>query len=127
MVKGRRLPLELGDGTRTDRLKPVDVSGLSSGVAAVSAGFDQTCALLNSGGVKCWGQNATGEVGDGSTKLRRTPVTVAGLSSGVASISAGYNHTCAVTTGGGALCWGNNKSGELGDRLTRNWDSLAVG
>jgi hypothetical protein len=106
---------ELGDGSKTDRLKPVDVSGLTSGVAAVSAGFDQTCALLNGGGVQCWGNNKTGEVGDGTTKTRAHPVDVSGLTSGVASISAGYNHTCAVTNGGGAMCWGANESGELGD------------
>ena len=109
---------ELGDGTRIDRLQPVDVVGLSSGVVAVSAGFDQTCALLDDGAVRCWGQNATGEVGDGTTTLRSSPVDVAGLSGDVASISAGYNHTCAVTTGGGALCWGANYSGELGDGTT---------
>lgn len=106
---------ELGDGTRTDRLRPVGVVGLSSGVAAVSAGFDQTCALLDNGAVQCWGQNATGEVGDGTSTLRTHPVDVLGLSRGVASISAGYDHTCAVTNNGGALCWGNNASGELGD------------
>jgi len=114
---------ELGDGTRTDRLQPVAVDGLSSGVVAVSAGFDQTCALLDDGAVRCWGQNATGEVGDGTTTLRPSPVDVAGLSSGVASISAGYNHTCAVRTDGGALCWGANHSGELGDGTTTNRSS----
>ena len=106
---------ELGDGTRTDRVRPIGVVGLSSGVAAVSAGFDQTCALLDDGAVRCWGQNATGEVGDGTTMLRTHPVDVLGLAGGVASISAGYDHTCAVTVQGGALCWGNNASGELGD------------
>jgi len=114
---------ELGDGTRTDRLEPVDVVGLSSGVAAVSAGFDQTCALLDDGSVQCWGQNATGEVGDGTTTLRVRPVNVVGLVDGVASISAGYNHTCAVTTDGGAVCWGGNHSGELGDGTTTNRSS----
>ena len=108
---------ELGNGTRIDALKPVDVVGLGSGVAAVSAGFDHTCALLNSGGVKCWGNNATGELGDGTATSHRKPVNVVGLSN-VASISAGFDHTCSVGTGGGAKCWGNNASGELGDGTT---------
>ena len=104
---------EIGDGTKHDRLQPVDVPGLTSGVDAVSAGFDHTCALLNTGSVKCWGNNKTGELGNGNTTNQLSPVDVTGLSS-VDSISAGANHTCAVT-GGGAKCWGANESGELGD------------
>jgi hypothetical protein len=109
---------EIGDGTQTDRLEPIDVPGLTSGVAAVSAGFDHTCALLNTGAVKCWGNNKNGEVGDGTTTNRLSPTDVSGLGSGVDSISAGYNHTCAVTSAGGAKCWGANESGELGDGST---------
>jgi hypothetical protein len=111
---------EIGDGTRHDRLKAVPVSGLGSGVAAVSAGFDHTCALLTGGGVMCWGNNRNGELGDGTTTNRLTPQPVNGLGSGVGSISAGFNHTCAVTTGGAAKCWGANESGELGDGTTKD-------
>ena len=110
---------ELGDDTRQVRLKPVAVSGLSSGVAQVSAGFDHTCALLTGGTVKCWGNNGNGELGDGTTKQRTHPVTVKNLT-GVASISAGFDHTCAVTTGGAAKCWGANESGELGNGTTKD-------
>jgi regulator of chromosome condensation (RCC1) repeat-containing protein/Regulator of Chromosome Condensation (RCC1) repeat protein len=109
---------EIGDGTKHDRLKAVDVPGLTSGVAAVSAGFDHTCALLNTGSVKCWGNNKTGELGNGNTTNQLSPVDVAGLSN-VDSISAGANHTCVVTSTGGAKCWGANESGELGDGTTK--------
>jgi hypothetical protein len=105
---------EIGDGTKHDRLEPVDVPGLTSGVASVSAGYDHTCALLNTGSVKCWGNNQTGELGNGNTTNQLSPVDVNGLSN-VESISAGANHTCAVTTSGGAKCWGANESGELGN------------
>ena len=105
----------LGDGTDQNRLTPVDVLGLGSGVMAITAGGSQTCAVTNAGGAKCWGNNVSGALGDGTTVNRRTPVDVAGLTSGVVALSAGDNHTCAVTTSGGVKCWGSDLSGQLGD------------
>lgn len=108
----------LGDGTTINRSTPVDVSGLSSGISAVSAGVNHTCALTTSGGVKCWGSNTYGQLGDGTTINRSTPVDVLGLTSGVSAISAGYWYTCAVTNSGGVKCWGENEFGKLGDGTT---------
>jgi hypothetical protein len=67
------------------------------------------------GGIECWGYNGAGQLGDGTTRSRRHPVGVVGLGSGVASVSAGSGFTCAVTEPGGAMCWGNNVDGGLGD------------
>ena len=106
---------QLGDGTTTDRPTPVDVSGLTSGVAAISVGRSHACAVTTDGGVKCWGRNLEGQLGDNTTTDRWTPVDVSGLTSGVASVAPAGYHTCAVTTTGGAKCWGHNSAGQLGD------------
>jgi alpha-tubulin suppressor-like RCC1 family protein len=111
---------QLGDGTRTTRKIPVNVFGLSSGVAAIAAGWDHTCALLNSGGVMCWGDNAHGEVGNGTHTDALKPVSVSGLASGVAAVSAGFDHTCALLNSGSMKCWGNNATGELGDGTAKS-------
>jgi alpha-tubulin suppressor-like RCC1 family protein len=113
---------ELGDSTTTKSLTPVDVVGLGSGVAAVSAGAQTTCAVTTAGAAKCWGDNPWGELGDSTTTNSLTPVDVVGLGSGVAAVSAGYEHTCAVTTAGAAKCWGDNYYGELGDGTNTNSD-----
>jgi alpha-tubulin suppressor-like RCC1 family protein len=103
----------LGDGTTINRPTPVNVFGLMSGVAAITAGDKHTCALTTVGGVKCWGLNNDGRLGDGTTINQPTPVNVSGLS-GVAAITAGAYHTCALTTAGTVKCWGNNLNGQLG-------------
>ena len=105
---------QLGDGTTTDRLAPVDVVGLASGVTAVAAYGARTCALIEGGGVKCWGANYYGSLGDGTITERWTPVDVHGLTSGVAAVTLGQFHSCAVTEAGALKCWGNDNFGALG-------------
>ncbi|MHB8872587.1 MAG: RCC1 domain-containing protein [Myxococcaceae bacterium] len=101
----------IGNGTWTDQLLPVDVSGLQGGVAELSAGNMHTCARLSSGALKCWGINANGSVGDGTSLPRPDPVDV--LGQGVERVAAGAFHTCALVDGG-ARCWGANTFGQLG-------------
>jgi alpha-tubulin suppressor-like RCC1 family protein len=109
---------QVGDGTTTRRLAPVDVVGLSSGVAAITSLVGHTCALLTSGGVKCWGLNSDGQLGDGTKTNQATPVSVTSLSSGVAAVRTGGSHSCMLMTTGGVKCWGNNMYGQLGDGTT---------
>jgi alpha-tubulin suppressor-like RCC1 family protein len=99
-------------------LVPVAVSGLSSGVAAIAAGSGHACALTTAGAALCWGDNSDGQLGNNSTTQSNVPVAVSGLSSGVAALAAGQYHTCALTTAGAAVCWGDNELGELGNNST---------
>jgi alpha-tubulin suppressor-like RCC1 family protein len=71
---------ELGVGTTTPRTAPVQVSGLGGGIQAVAAKGLYSCALTAAGTVKCWGDNSRGQLGEGTTYIRRTPVTVWGHS-----------------------------------------------
>ena len=117
---GRNIVGQLGDGTTILRTKPVDVVGLTSGVAMVSTGDGHSCAVTTAGGVKCWGRNSYGQLGNGTTANSATPVDVTGLTSGVAMVSAGGTHTCAVTTAGAVKCWGRNMNGQLGNASSAN-------
>jgi len=106
---------QLGDGTQTDRHVPVQVSALTSGVKAVSAGGFYSCAITAAGAVECWGDNLFGGLGDGTTEPRSTPVQVIGLTSGVKAIATSSDATCAITSAGAVKCWGWNESGQLGN------------
>ena len=118
---------QLGNNSTTDSKVPVDVSGLTAGVASISAGGRSTCAITTSGGTKCWGANSTGQLGNNSTTDSTVPVDVNRLISGVASISVGFSHTCAITTAGGAQCWGaNGSSGILGNGTTTTQSLVPV-
>ena len=85
----------------------------------LSAGGDHVCALNATGAAYCWGENLEGQVGDGTTTNRLTPVPAA-LPAGMsfASIGSGTYHSCGLTIAGEAHCWGDNVYGQLGDGTT---------
>jgi alpha-tubulin suppressor-like RCC1 family protein len=91
---------------------PTPVPGLDS-VVALSAGLDHACALRRGGTILCWGDNANGGLGDGTTTGSTTPVLVQGIADATA-VSAGWGFTCALDAAGRAWCWGRNLFGELG-------------
>jgi alpha-tubulin suppressor-like RCC1 family protein len=132
---GRNDHGQLGDGTNTDRWSPVavDTGGALHGVTVtqISGQARRFCALSSAGAVYCWGGNDRGELGDGSTTDRWSPVAVdtGGALHGVTvtRIAAGGVHGCALSSVGVAYCWGWGMFGSVGDGTNTNrWSPVAV-
>ncbi|MCA0295789.1 MAG: chromosome condensation regulator RCC1 [Actinobacteria bacterium] len=109
---------QLGDNTTTDRPAPVTVYGMGSKVASLSVGYVHTCATRTSGKGLCWGYNASGNLGDGTTTNSSKPRGVTGFSSKTKVVKAGLVNTCALKTSGALSCWGENSAGQVGDNTT---------
>lgn len=109
---------QLGDGTTiASRLSPVPVAGGLT-LASVSSGTSHACALTPGGTAYCWGHNGSGQVGIGTfVQGGRAPLPVTGGHTFIVVV-AGGGHSCGVTSGGVAYCWGDNQFGQLGDGST---------
>ena len=119
---------EVGDGTTTPRLRPAVVrnaagTGALTGVRSVSAGDYHACAVRTDGTARCWGADASGQLGNGTNDPRSLPVTVVADASrttplrGIAAVEAGGTHTCARLTNGEVRCWGANTKDQLGNGI----------
>ncbi len=124
---------QLGLGDPNDRgdeademgeaLPAVDLGARRTAVS-LAAGFRHTCALLDNGAVKCWGQNNAGQLGQGDIVFRGTqpgqmgdelPAIALGTDRTAVALSAeGGVHTCALLSDGAIKCWGDNGAGQLG-------------
>jgi len=128
MCWGRNSAGQLGFDTSPDSRTstPGLVTSLGEAALALSLGFLHTCAVVESGGVKCWGDNAMGQLGGGTTggtSLEAVDVTGLPPSEAAAALCSGDLHTCAVLEGGGVWCWGDNREGQLGDGTTETRSS----
>jgi alpha-tubulin suppressor-like RCC1 family protein len=123
---GRNTEGQIGDGTVFWRRKtPRNVVGVT-GATDVAAGTDyeytlsegarsHTCAVVAGGGVKCWGNDLDGQLGDGTAGGESgTPTSVVGVT-GATAVAAGGSHSCAVVAAGAVKCWGESTQGQLGD------------
>ena len=97
---------------------PVTVSGVTT-ATQVTASEYQSCALLTAGSIDCWGDNAAGQLGDGTTTTRSTPVAVGQIATAT-QVAAGAFQSCGLLAAGSVDCWGNNYYGQLGNGTTTN-------
>ncbi len=109
---------QLGNGTRSTSRSPVPVTALGADVVGVYAGTAHTCARKRDGTLWCWGANALGQVGDGTSMERFEPVLVTALGTGVVDVALGSDFSCAAKADGTLWCWGDSGAGQLGNGTT---------
>jgi alpha-tubulin suppressor-like RCC1 family protein len=115
---GRGTRGQLGDGLSVSRPTPGPIVGLAA--REIALGDEHTCALTASSELLCWGRGSEGELGLGTPADAPAPVQVPGVSGALVSapaqaLAAGARHTCALSSDGRVLCWGDDAEGQLGD------------
>ena len=100
-------------GDRSNRTPPT--------LLALTHGTEHGCGLATDGRAYCWGSNRLGQLGDGDdTPNAKTGAVAVATPQTFVAISAGANHTCALTREGAVYCWGLNLTGELGQAIVAN-------
>jgi alpha-tubulin suppressor-like RCC1 family protein len=97
----------------------VQVSGLTTGVSSIAVGLAEACAVTATGGVVCWGEDniTQGLLSDAGPRSTSVPAPIPGLAQGMTAVSIAPSggHACALTQGGGVVCWGGGADGQLGN------------
>ena len=91
-----------------------------------STGYDHTCAVISGGDVKCWGWNNRAQLGSSVGSQSKVPVSVTNLDGIGVAVACGYQHSCAIVSGGGVKCWGENDRGQLGIGVLRGQKYVPV-
>ncbi|QDK41568.1 hypothetical protein DOM21_08900 [Bacteriovorax stolpii] len=113
---------QLGYGDTENRPSPGGNVAIGGVATQIVASDSHTCALLNTGAVRCWGNNGAGELGYGDTVIRLSPGANINLGGIATQISIAINNSCALLNTGAIRCWGSNNRGQLGygDTVDRN-------
>jgi alpha-tubulin suppressor-like RCC1 family protein len=104
----------VGNGSKGFNVTSPSAVGGGIVFSSITSGAFHTCAISTAGPTYCWGDNSSGQLGDGTTTDRVSPTLVTG-SLAFAGVGAGFSHTCALTAPGATYCWGSNTSGQLGN------------
>lgn len=106
--------LAINNGAARSDIGEAAVAAVADKQRLVALGTQHSCAITDSGGVECWGNNDQGQLGNATFATSTTPQPVAGLA-GVRQVVGGAQHTCALLHGGSVSCWGQGGSGQLGN------------
>ena len=128
---------QLGDGTATNRLSPVQI-GSSNDWKMIDGGNAFSIGIKNDGTLWAWGDNFYGQLGDGTTTPQTSPVQI-GSATDWEQIACGFRHSIAIRNGGELWAWGRNNNNQLGDGTTTqrnspvqigsntNWEQISAG
>ena len=105
----------LGNGTTTFKQPTPVMVDFADRFSSVTAGYLYTCGVTTDGAAYCWGYGQNGQLGDGTITWAQTAPVMVDFASEFVSLTAGYNHTCGLTTDGAAYCWGWGTNGQLGN------------
>lgn len=118
---------QLGTNSLVSRSSPGSIVGTISNWCQVSAGFYHTSAVRTTGALWTWGRNDVGQLGDNTTTIRLSPVSIVGGFTDWCQVASGGFHTIAVRTNGTLWAWGNNYRGQLGvDDITNRSSPVSV-
>jgi len=112
---------QLGTGDKISSYFPKNVIGVNNALSISSSKdqYSQACAVVDTGEVKCWGSNSSGQLGNGTTTESLIPVTVTGINNATKVVTGSYS-SCALLSDGTVKCWGLNSNGQLGDGTKTN-------
>ena len=105
---------QVGDATIIQKNSPVEISYSTDKWRDVSAGTNHTCGIIGNGSAVCWGDNASGQLGNGTTTLSSS-ATPSGSSLKWLQITAGNKVTCGIKSSGTPMCWGSDSEGQVGN------------